>query len=67
MDLDGLALFTLLILMIIGLVVSIGTYLLAISNGIVKTDEERRIEDEEQMEYLRNYKKGGKRNGRNNK
>lgn len=67
MDLDGLALFALLILMIIGLVVSIGTYLLAISDGIVKTDEERRIEDEEQMEYLRNYKKGGKRNGRNNK
>ena len=67
MDLDGLALFTLLILMIIGLVVSIGTYLLAISDGIVKTDEERRIEDEEQMEYLKNYKKGGKRNGRNNK
>lgn len=67
MDLDGLALFALLILMIIGLVVSIGTYLLAISDGIVKTDEERRIEDEEQMEYLKNYKKGGKRNGRNNK
>ena len=67
MDLDGLALFTLLILMIIGLVVSIGTYLLAISDGMNKTDEERRIEDEEQMEYLKNYKKGGKRNGRNNK
>ena len=67
MDLYGLALFTLLILMIIGLVASIGTYLLAISDGIVKTDEERRIEDEEQMEYLKNYKKGGKRNGRNNK
>ena len=67
MDLDGLALFTLLILMIIGLVASIGTYLLAISEGMNKTDEERRIEDKEQMEYLKNYKKGGKRNGRNNK
>ena len=32
-----------------------------------KTDEERMLEDEEQMEYLKNYKKGGKRNGRNNK
>lgn len=60
--------FILLVLMIIGAVISIGTYLMIVSENMNKTDEERRLEDEEQMEYLRNYKKGSKRkNGKNNK
>lgn len=60
MDIDGIAMFVFLILMIIGVVVSLGTYLMIVSENMNKTDEERRLEDEEQMEYLKNYKKGGK-------
>ena len=67
MDIDGISMFVLLIMMIIGVVVALGTYLMIISENMNKTDEERRIEDDEQMEYIKNYKKGGKKNGRNNK
>ena len=67
MNIDEIAMFVLLIFMIIGAVVSIGTYLMILSVDMNKTDEERMLEDEEQMEYLRNYKKGGKKNGKKNK
>lgn len=35
-------------------------YLMILGGNKSKTEEERRLEDEEQMEWLRNYKKGGK-------
>lgn len=61
MNLEEVAMFVFLILMIITFVFALGTYLLIVSENMNKTDEERILEDEEQMEYLRNYKKGGKR------
>lgn len=35
-------------------------YLMILGGSKSKTEEERQMEDEEQMEWLRNYKKGGK-------
>ena len=61
MNLDEVAMFVFLILMIIIFVFALGTYLLIVSENMNKTNEERMLEDEEQMEYLRNYKKGGKK------
>lgn len=61
MNLDEIAMFVFLILMIITFVFALGTYLLIVSENMNKTDEERILEDEEQMEYLKNYKKGGKK------
>ena len=61
MNLDEVAMFVFLILMIITFVFALGTYLLIVSENMNKTNEERMLEDEEQMEYLRNYKKGGKK------
>ncbi len=59
-----------LILMIIGLIITFALYLIMVSENVNKTDEERKLEDEEQMEYLKNYKrtkrKGGK-HAKNNK
>ena len=37
-------------------------YLVIVGANKNKTDEERSYEDEEQMNYLKNYKKGGKIN-----
>ena len=58
---DELALFVFLILMIVTFVFVLGTYLLIISENMNKTDEERFLEDEEQMEYLKNYERKGKK------
>ena len=60
MLLDGLAMIFLLFLMISVGVIAMGTYLLLVSENMNKTEEERRLEDEEQIEYLRNYKNKGK-------
>ena len=60
MLLDGLAMIFLLFLMISVGVIAMGTYLLLVSENMNKTEEERRLEDKEQIEYLRNYKNKGK-------
>lgn len=46
----------LIIFFIILVLIAIFTYLVILSASISKTDEERMIEDQEQMEYLRNYR-----------
>ena len=40
------------------------TYLFFLGASKCKSDYERELEDKEQMEYLRNYKNGGKKNGK---
>ncbi len=61
MDIDKISMTVLLILMIIGFVIAFGIFLMIVNENMNKTDEKRRLEDEEQMEYLKNYKrKGGK-------
>ena len=65
MDIDRISMTALLILMIIGFVIAFGTYLMIVSENMNKTDEERRLEDEEQMEYLNNYKRKGGKHGKN--
>lgn len=46
----------LIIFFIILVLIAISTYLVILGASISKTDEERMIEDQEQMEYLRNYR-----------
>lgn len=41
------------------LAIAVFTYILFIGANMNKTDEERELEDKEQIEYLRNYKNGG--------
>ena len=55
------------ILSINGLVTMIGIYLLLINQKRMRTNKEIWEEDNEQMEYLKKYNKGGKKDGRNNK
>ncbi len=40
------------------------TYLFFLGAGMCKTDYERELEDKEQMEYLKQYKNGGKKSGK---
>ena len=49
----------LIIFFIILVLIAIFTYLVILGASMSKTNEERMIEDQEQMEYLRNYKKKG--------
>ena len=44
---------------IVGLLIVIIMYLIILVANKNKTAEEKRLEDEEQMEYLRNYNKRG--------
>ena len=45
------------------LAITFFTYILLISDNMDKTDREREIEDNEQLEYIRNYKNGGNKGG----
>jgi len=45
------------LLIVFSIVIALGMYLVIVGGNINKTDEERRLEDEEQMNYLKNYKK----------
>ena len=58
--LDKIAMITFLVVYIIFLIITIFMYLVIVGADKGKTEEERRLEDEEQMIYLRNYKNGGK-------
>ena len=60
--LDNVAMLTFLGIYIILLFISLFMYLVRVGANKNKTDEERSYEDEEQMNYLKNYKKGGKIN-----
>lgn len=55
--LDKIAMITMLILYILFTLISLFIYLIIRVSDECKTDEERQIEDEEQMNYLKNYKK----------
>lgn len=63
--LDKIAMITLLVVMIIfGLAVVTSLYIIIVGANMDKTPEERKMEDEEQMKYLRDYKSrknGGKK------
>lgn len=67
--LDKIAMITLLIIMIIFFVAVVFTYLVILGADKLETAEEKEIEDQEQMDYLRSYenKRKGKRNGNKNK
>lgn len=41
---------------VFSVVIALGMYLVIVGGNKTKTDEERRLEDEEQMNYLKNYK-----------
>lgn len=58
--LDKIAMITFLVVYIIFLLITIFMYLVIVGTDKCKTDEEREFEDKEQMNYLRNYKNGGK-------
>lgn len=58
--LDRIAMITFLVVYIIFLIITIFVYLVIVGADKCKTEEERRLEDEEQMNYLKNYKNGGK-------
>ena len=45
------------------LAITFCTYILLIRANMDKTDREREIEDNEQLEYIRNYKNGGNKGG----
>ena len=47
----------LIIIFIILALVAIFTYLIILGASMNKSDEERELEDQEQIEYLKNYKK----------
>lgn len=47
----------LIIMLVVSILVAILTYLLIISANMDKSDEERLLEDQEQMEYIKYYKK----------
>ncbi len=54
--LDKIAMITMLILYILVGMVALFTYLVTRSEGQNKTEWERKIDDEKQMNYLRNYR-----------
>ena len=49
-----------IILIIILIVIAIFMYLVIVGANLLKSEEERKFEDKEQMEYLRNYHKNKK-------
>ena len=60
--LDKIAMITFLILYVICLFITVFMYLVIIGANKNKTDEEKFYEDQEQIEYLKKYKNGGKSN-----
>ena len=58
MNLDEIAMFVFLILMIVTFVITLGTYLSIISEDMKKTDEEKMLKEKEKKEYIRSCKKG---------
>lgn len=63
MDIDKLAMITLLIIYILFTVIALFTYLIVIGGNENKTENERRLEDEEQMKILKNLKNKRKKVG----
>lgn len=63
MDIDKLAMITLLIIYILFTVIALFTYLIVIGGNESKTENERRLEDEEQMKILKNLKNKRKKVG----
>lgn len=58
---------TLLIFMLIFQTIGLFTYLIIVGGNMNKTQEERELEDKEQMNYLKNYKNGGNKFAKRNK
>ena len=57
MNLDEIAMFVFLILMIVTFVIALGTYLSIISEDMKKTDEEKMLKEKEKKEYIKSCKK----------
>lgn len=53
---DKLVVISVVILDSLFLLIGLFTYLIILGGNKNKTDEEQRLEDEEQIKYLRNYK-----------
>lgn len=58
---------TLLIFMLIFQTIGLFTYIIIVGGNMNKTQEERDLEDKEQMNYLKNYKNGGSKFAKRNK
>ncbi len=63
MDIDKLAMITLLIIYILFTVITLFTYLIVIGGNENKTENERSLEDEEQMKFLKDLKNKRKKVG----
>lgn len=57
----------LLVLFIIAIIITIFIYMIIFGANITKTDEERLIEDEEELKYLRDYNSRRKISDKKNK
>ena len=49
--------FIVLVVIILSVLLALGMYLVIVGGNINKSERERMLEDEEQLIYLRNYKK----------
>lgn len=49
--------FIVLVVIILSVLLALGMYLVIVGGNINKSERERMLEDEEQLRYLRNYKK----------
>mgnify|MGYP006866321018 CR=1 FL=1 len=49
--------FIVLVVIILFVLLALGMYLVIVGGNINKSERERMLEDEEQLRYLRNYKK----------
>lgn len=49
--------FIVLVIIFVSVLLALGAYLIIIGGNINKSEREKMLEDEEQLRYLRNYKK----------
>ena len=66
MLLDKISMIVILIIYIIFTLIALFTYLIIVGANITKSEEERQLDDEEQMKYLKEYEIRRKKLGRKN-
>ncbi len=52
-----------MIIIVILIIIAILTYMIVLGGNMNKTQEEKYIEDKEQIEYIKNYQNGGNKIG----
>lgn len=67
MLIDKISMVIMLIIYIFLTLIALFTYLIIVGGNMNKTEEEKRLEDEEQMKYLEDYENGRKKVGEKNK